>query len=90
MINPFRTKKILIAGPDKNTIIEVPFLGHVRFRIEPVKIRGEHFDTVIVDEIIKIEPQEWDPKVLRLFGIDNEYHLGVDFAKGKERSFFIK
>jgi hypothetical protein len=49
--NPFRTKRIIIAMPDKTVHIFVPFIGKTRMESHKVEMRGYSADVVIVDEL---------------------------------------
>jgi len=54
MINPFRTKRILIISPNGCWDIEIPFLRKVKivFKKENVNLIGKHYEGVIVDEVV--------------------------------------
>lgn len=59
MKNPFRTKKIIIAQPEKNIFIEIPFFGKIRFKQEKTELRGYKINSVIIDEINEIPDKNW-------------------------------
>lgn len=60
MINPFRTRKIIHISPKRQITYEIPFIGKIRSKITnntyiPIAdCKGEYYDVVILDEVIKV------------------------------------
>jgi len=54
MINPFKTRKILIINPFRIITIKIPFIGKIQYLIkkETDSIRGEVYNGVIIDEVV--------------------------------------
>ena len=54
MINPFKTRKILIINPFRTITIKIPFIGKIQYLIkkETDSIRGEVYNGVIIDEVV--------------------------------------
>jgi len=61
MKNPFRTKRIIIAGIDNDTFIEVPFIGKIRMKQKKRVSRGRKLRKLIVyDEAQNIPEEVWE------------------------------
>jgi hypothetical protein len=65
MINPFKTKKILIIGKKKVIKISSPFIGNPKISIEKIpksKIFGEGVNLISVDEATYVESEFGEKK----------------------------
>ena len=53
MINPFRTKRIIIAYPKYKLLIKVPFIGKIQVikTKYKTKIKGQTIKSIVLDEI---------------------------------------
>jgi hypothetical protein len=57
--NPFKTKKALIINPYSTYLITFPFLGFGKVVKTETYLKGQHFNTIMIDEVTKEVNKKW-------------------------------